>query len=530
MAWDAIVVGAGINGLAAAVHLGSKGWKVLVLEQAAEPGGAVKTAELTLPGFAHDVCAMNLSMFAGSAFYAAHKTKLDAAGLALLPAAKSFASVLPGNTWLGVDSDAAKTMGRIAERNPRDAEAWGAMLAEFGQVAPHVFAVLGSPVPSFAALKALWRAWRALGTARCMELAKLMVSSPRAWLGAHFEDPGVHALMGAWGMHLDFGPDVAGGALFPYLESMASQAFGMALGRGGVCTVVNAMVKVIEQQGGQVRCNASVERIATEQGKAQGVVLQGGERIAASRAVIANTHPRLLYGKLLSAESSAKRGDAKEQSALPAPARLRSGPGTMMIHLAMAQLPAWTASTALQEFAYVHLAPTLDQMARTYADAMAGLLPAEPVLVVGQPTSYDPARAPDGKHVLWLQVRVLPTVVKGDAAGVIAPAHWDQIKEAYADRVMALLERYAPGVSAQVLARKVHSPIDLERANPNLVDGDSLSGSHHLDQFFCFRPAFGHSRWRTPVQQLYMVGASTWPGAGTGAGSGYMLARDLAGA
>jgi phytoene dehydrogenase-like protein len=184
----------------------------------------------------------------------------------------------------------------------------------------------------------------------------------------------------------------------------------------------------------------------------------------------------------------------------------------------------------LQEFAYVHLAPTLDQMARTYADAMAGLLPAEPVLVVGQPTSYDPARAPDGKHVLWLQVRVLPTVVKGDAAGVIAPAHWDQIKEAYADRVMALLERYAPGVSAQVLARKVHSPIDLERANPNLVDGDSLSGSHHLDQFFCFRPAFGHSRWRTPVQQLYMVGASTWPGAGTGAGSGYMLARDLAGA
>lgn len=520
MAWDAIVVGSGINGLAAAVHLGSKGWKVLVLERVAEPGGAVKTAELTLPGFAHDVCAMNLSMFAGSAFYAAHKAKLDAAGLELLSADKSFASVLPGATWLGVESDAQKTMARIAQRCPNDAAAWGQMLAEFSQVAPHLFAVLGSPVPSFAVLKALWRAWRALGTAKCVELVKLMVSSPRAWLGCHFEDPGVHAMMGAWGMHLDFGPDVAGGALFPYLESMASQAFGMALGRGGARTVVQAMVKVIEQQGGEVRCSASVERIETLQGKAQGVLLQSGERLQARRAVIANTHPRLLYGKLL-----AQTGEIP-----PAPSRLRSGPGTMMIHLAMAELPKWAAGKELQEFAYVHLAPSLDHMARTYTDAMAGLLPTEPVLVVGQPTSFDPARAPNGQHVLWVQVRVLPSVVRGDAAGTIEPTHWDQIKEAYADRVMDVLESYAPGVSSQILARTVMSPVDLERENPNLVDGDSLSGSHHLDQFFCFRPAVGHSRWRTPFKKLYMVGASTWPGAGTGAGSGYMLAVDLAGA
>ena len=169
-------------------------------------------------------------------------------------------------------------------------------------------------------------------------------------------------------------------------------------------------------------------------------------------------------------------------------------------------------------------------MARTYREAMAGLLPAEPVLVVGQPTVYDPSRAPDGQHVLWLQVRVLPAEVRGDAAGLLEPAHWDQLKEAYADRALALLEQHAPGVGAQVLARHVMSPVDLERDNPNLVGGDSLSGSHHLDQFFCFRPAFGHSRWRTSVPGLYMVGASTWPGAGTGAGSGFMLAKDLAGA
>jgi phytoene dehydrogenase-like protein len=104
------------------------------------------------------------------------------------------------------------------------------------------------------------------------------------------------------------------------------------------------------------------------------------------------------------------------------------------------------------------------------------------------------------------------------------------VKETYADRVVGIIERYAPGFSTTILGRAVHSPADLERDNPNLVGGDSLGGSHHLDQNFFFRPGFGWSRYRTPIERLYMVGASTWPGAGAGAGSGFMLAKMLAGA
>jgi phytoene dehydrogenase-like protein len=169
-------------------------------------------------------------------------------------------------------------------------------------------------------------------------------------------------------------------------------------------------------------------------------------------------------------------------------------------------------------------------MATTYTQALDGLLPAEPVLVVGQPTAIDPSRAPSGRHVLWVQVRVLPARIRGDAAGSIAGTDWDAVKEAYADRVIGIIERYAPGLTASILARAVLSPADLERDNPNLIGGDSLGGSHHLDQNFIFRPAFGWSRYRTPIDRLYMVGASTWPGAGTGAGSGFMLAKALAGA
>ncbi len=199
-----------------------------------------------------------------------------------------------------------------------------------------------------------------------------------------------------------------------------------------------------------------------------------------------------------------------------------------MVHLAMSGPPDWSAGPELKRFAYVHLAPDLDMMARTYAEAMAGLLPSEPVLVCGQPTAVDPSRAPTDKHILWVQVRVLPAKIRGDAAGAISGRDWASVKEQYADRVLDLIEGYAPGTKAKVLARCVESPADLERRNPNLVGGDNLAGSHHLSQNFLFRPFPGWARWRTPVKDLYIMGASTWPGAGTGAGSGYMLARTLA--
>ncbi|MGB8487612.1 MAG: NAD(P)/FAD-dependent oxidoreductase, partial [Xanthobacteraceae bacterium] len=107
--------------------------------------------------------------------------------------------------------------------------------------------------------------------------------------------------------------------------------------------------------------------------------------------------------------------------------------------------------------------------------------------------------------------------------------HWDDAKESYAARALDLIERYAPGLSGKILGRAVFSPLDLERENPNLIGGDSTSGSHHLDQNFLMRPVFGWSRYKTPVRNLYLCGASTWPGAGVNAGSGFMLAKMLAG-
>jgi phytoene dehydrogenase-like protein len=260
MSYDAVIVGAGHNGLAAAVHLAAKGWKVAVVEANAEPGGAVKTREVTLPGFRHDLCAMNLSMFAGSGFFAQYKDDLIAQGLGFVPAADCFATVYRDDSYLGVSTDLDKTTSAIAALSPEDAQSWRDMLAEFGSDAPHIFGLLGSPMPSFAAGKVVWNAWRQKGTAWLYDTARMLFASPRDFLDARFRNAKLKTMMAAWGLHLDFAPDIAGGALFPYLESMANQAFGMVIGQGGADTIVKAMVGAFAAKGGELILGTSVGR------------------------------------------------------------------------------------------------------------------------------------------------------------------------------------------------------------------------------------------------------------------------------
>jgi phytoene dehydrogenase-like protein len=520
--FDAIFVGAGHNSLACAAHLAIKGWKIAVFEKNPVSGGAVQTREVTLPGFRHDLGAMNLSLFAGSAFHKKYANELNAAGLEFAPVADCFASVFPDGRWFGVSTDIEKTVARLAAFSSEDAETWRSLVGGFMGEAEHLFRLLGSPMSGRALLGNGWNLWRKKGVSGALDTAKLLLSSPRAWLDETFTSPHVKATLAAWGMHLDFAPDIAGGAVFPYLESMANQSFGMVIGKGGADTIIMALEGVLTAAGGKIFHGAEVAEITTSGGRATGVKLASGETHQATKAVIAGVAPGALAGKLLPEGT----GDAGFDTAMK---KFRHAPGTMMIHLALHDLPDWKAGAELKNFAYVHIAPSLDQMARTYSQAIAGLLPDEPVLVVGQPTAIDPSRAPEGKHVLWVQVRVLPADVKGDAAGEIAAAHWDDIKERYADRAIALIEAHAPGLGANILGRAVFSPVDLERENPNLVGGDQICGSHHISQNFLFRPARGFARWNTPIQNLHLVGAATWPGAGTGAGSGFMLAQQLGG-
>lgn len=245
--YDAVFVGAGHNTLAAALHLAAKGWRVALLEQAATAGGAVKTGTYTLPGFRHDWAAMNLSLFAGSAFFKAYSADLIKHGLEFVPVTHPFCSAFPDGSYCGVSTDQSATIARIAQISPQDAKTWADLCAGFGAEAPHLFGLLGSPMKMRALAYFMLKTLRAKGLAGSLDMTNFLLQSPRQWLTQTFESPKIHAMLGAWGLHLDFAPDVAGGALFPYLEGMAGQAFGMAIGKGGADTVIRALVAAVQE-------------------------------------------------------------------------------------------------------------------------------------------------------------------------------------------------------------------------------------------------------------------------------------------
>ncbi len=282
-------------------------------------------------------------------------------------------------------------------------------------------------------------------------------------------------------------------------------------------------MQLIRDHGGRCETDRDVERVIVRSGRAVGVRLTDGETIEAERAVVASVTPTQLHERLLA------------DVAVPAPVaeaarRFRYGRAEMQIHYALSEPPRWEGDERLAGTAIVHVTPGLDGVSRAVNEADRGLLPAEATIVAGQPLTLDPSRAPEGRGILWIQLQELPWRIKGDAAGAldVGSGEWtDELRERYADRIQARLARHVPNLESSILQRVVLGPHDLQRANVNLRHGDPYGGALALDQNFLWRP-FGRSPGHsTPVERLWQIGASTWPGPGLGAGSGTLVARKL---
>jgi phytoene dehydrogenase-like protein len=304
----------------------------------------------------------------------------------------------------------------------------------------------------------------------------------------------------------------------------ALQLGGMPAPRGGGVVLVDGLAGIVRDAGGEVRTGAEVERVLVSGGKATAVRLAGGETVRAERAVIASVTPTQLYGVLLG------RGDAPDD-VIRAADRYRYGRGEMQIHLALSEPPDWYGDERLGRTAIVHVTPGLDGVSRAVNEADRGLLPAEATIVCGQPMAVDPSRAPEGSWIVWIQLQELPAGrVKGDAAGEIdvGDGTWtDELREEYADRIVARLGRHIQNLERATIARVALSPADIAAMNVNLVGGDIYGGSCALDQNFLFRPLAQAPGHRTPVDNLWHIGASTHPGPGLGAGSGYLVYKEL---
>lgn len=231
--YDAIVVGAGHNGLVTALYLARAGWKTLVLERNPSIGGATRSGEVTLPGFVHDLYATNQNLFRSSPVYQELRADLERHGLRYCIAERPFASAFPDATTLRVYTDAERTLNELRRHSPADAEGWQRLTERFGQFSTALLPLFNLPLPSAAAGVALARGAAAVGLPTLIELFQLLMASPRELATTHFATPEAQALVATWGMHLDFGPDVVGGSAFPLLESFGAQQEGIAIVAGG---------------------------------------------------------------------------------------------------------------------------------------------------------------------------------------------------------------------------------------------------------------------------------------------------------
>lgn len=517
---DVVVIGSGHNGLVAAAYLARAGLSVEVLERNPVAGGAVASEELTEPGFVHDTFSSWHPLFKLSAACAELGPELETHGLRYCETPEvTTANVRPDGSATIAYRDAVRTAEGL---DAGDRDAYLAEMDSFGSTIPTVGQLLGTELFSGQAGQLSWRLARVLGLRGGLRFTSDMLSSARAWFETRFASREVSDLYAPWALHTGLSPDESGSGFQALAIAASLHAVGLPVVHGGSGQFVVAFERLVGEHGGRITTGVEVERILTRGGLATGVVA-GGEEIRARRAVIANTTPTQLYGRLL--ESGAAPPQAIREAA-----RFRYNPRAgMQIHVALREPLRWK-DRRLNQVPMVHLSDGVVDVSLACAQAAAGLLPARPTVVVGQPTTVDASRAPEGAAVLWIQLQQVPYAPAGDAAGEIDTASqtWTpEVEAAYTERVLSALE---PHVENWPAARGPHaalSPVELERRNPNLVRGDIYSGDCGLGQSYLWRPLPSYGSHRTPVRDLYQCGASTYPGPGLNAASGRIVALQI---
>lgn len=520
MARDHIVIGSGINGLVAAAMLARQGARVLLLEREDRLGGCMYSTEATLPGFTHDVMAATFVLFLTGPAHGALGQDLARHGLEFCHTPHPTAVLRPDGTSIVLTMDRAANVAAFNALSAGDGDRHAADVGSVEASAELLFGLLGGQLWSFATAKLLAReAWRR-GLRGLVEYFGAALAPSRGWLEANYRLPLIHALHAPWALHCGLSPEDTYSAQMGKVIAFALEAAGAPIVKGGAGKAADALRALIEEHGGEIRTGADVERILVRGGRAVGVQLAGGEEIEASKSVIASVAPGQLYGRLLGDDA-------------PAPAReatriYRHGRGDFQLHYALDRAPRWRAD-GLEKVALIHLTDGIDAVSKSHNEATRGMLPAVPTMCVGQPAALDPSRCPDGKAILWIQVPDAPRAVKGDAAGTIpTQGVWDEAtREAFADRIEAILANHIEGFRETVLARRAYSPADLEAMNVNLVGGDPYGGACTIDQFFVWRPSAGSVNHRTAIRSLYHIGASTHPGPGLGGGSGFLVAKEF---
>ena len=521
--YDHIIVGSGINALVCAALLSKKGNKVLVLERNDRLGGCIRTEELTLPGYIHDVLSSWHPLFVTSPGYAQLKDELEKYGLEYCNSDSPTAVVNSNDDYFILKNSREENIKNMNELTPGDGDSYAKAMAELEESLDLTFTLLGNELWTWATAKVFISTLIKRGPKYLVQFFGYALQSCRGWLGLTFKSDIIRACLAPWPTHAGIGPDAPSSGHMARVIAFTLEMAGCPVVKGGNYNIVKAFEQLIRSHGGELKIDADVEKVLTKDGQAYGVTLSDGSEYLANQAVICSVTPTQLYGRLLPS-SDVPASIAKQAS------EFQYGKADMQIHLALSEAPKWS-NPELAEVALLHLTPDMDGVAQAINEAECGLLPKTATIVVGQPAKLDPSRVPEGKGLLWIQLQELPSVIKGDAGEEIEipeSGKWtEQVREAYADRIIERISKHIPNLKETILKRVVLSPADLEAININLVGGDPYAGACTMDQFFLWRPLRGVTNHNTTVKNLYHIGASTHPGPGLGGGSGFLVAQSL---
>ena len=504
-----------------AAYLARAGRRVLVLERRELVGGCAVTEEIW-PGYQVSTASYLTSLLQERVI---RELELARFGYRVDAKDPAFFSPFPDGRYLFMWQDREKTLAEIAKFSRRDAAAYPAYedyLERLSQVVEGLLLTTPPEFPpeslgDFVDYLKLAAKMRGVSPKDMVGLVKIFTQSAVEFLDQWFESDqfkvtlATDAVIGANG-----GPRSSGTAYILLHHVMGGVGGHRGLWgfvRGGMGGVSNAIAASAKSRGAEIRTNASVDHIKIKNGRARGVVLEGGEEID-SELVISNLTPQLTFLHLID-------GDALPGDFVDSIRKYRSEGTSCKINLALSGLPNFRAlpgAEGPQHRATMHLCPSVEYIERAWDDAKYGHPSQSPLLELTVPTRYDPSLAPEGKHIMGIFIQYAPYTLR--------EGNWDELREPFAYRCLDLIEEYAPGFRDLIIHQQVLTPLDLERRF-GLTGGNIFHGEMALDQMFVMRPVAGSARYRTPIRGLYLCGSGTHPGGGVMGAPGYNAAHEI---
>lgn len=496
---DAVLIGAGHNGLVAANMLADAGWDVVVLEATGTIGGAVRSAEVTAPGFVNDLYSAFYPLAAASPALAA--LDLPAHGLRWTHAPVVAAHILPGNRAVLLDRDIDVTAASVEEFAPGDGRRWSDTYREWQDMSGDLLGAFLSPFSPVRGAARLLRRTRVSGALR---LARRFMLPARQLGQELFQGEGARLLLAGMALHTDLAPEQAASGGYGWLMAMLAQQLGFPVPVGGSGRLIDALAARLRARGGRIVTHAEVDRVIVAGGTALGAGTTDGRYWRALRAVVADVPAPALYRNLVGAGHLPARLLADLDA-------FQWDNATVKVDWALSGPVPWTAP-GVSGAGTVHLGADLDGLSRYALDLTLGRPPRAPFLLAGQMTTTDPTRSPAGTESFWAYTHLPRSVTPAEA-------------ETHVSRVEQVIEDHAPGIRDLVLARHAALPDDLQRDDPSLDRGAINGGTAAVHQQLVFRPVPGLGRADTPVDRLYLAGSSAHPGGGVHGTPGANAAR-----